>query len=258
MSPEGPSSDFEAVVFDLFHTLVDPEDFRPRDFDRTDGMAAVLGVDPAAFRPYWEAQLAELAVSADRPTDRVAAFARAGGLTPTTAQLEEVDDILGRYQDLALEQPRPEVLAALDALRRQGKRLGVLSNAHERDVRAWKRSPLRPLIDAARFSCFIGCAKPDRRAYEAVLSALGVGARRAAFVADGGSGELPGARAAGFGLVVLVSGPALRSGLRDAAQVAALEEEADLHLSGVEELPSALSGLRQGWTSAGGGRGRRL
>jgi putative hydrolase of the HAD superfamily len=246
MSPAGSSSDFEAVVFDLFHTLVDPEDFRPRDFDRTNRMAAVLGVDPATFGSYWETQLSELAVSAGRPADRAAAFARAQGLTPAPAQREAVDDILGRYQDLALEQPRLEVLAALEALRRQGKRLGVLSNAHERDVRAWERSPLSPLIDAARFSCFIGCAKPDRRAYQVVLSALKVEARRAVFVADGGSGELAGARAAGFGLVVLVSGPALRSGLRDAAQVAALEEEADLHLNGVEELPAALRRLRRG------------
>ncbi len=232
----------EAVVFDLFHTLADPEDFRPRDFDRGGEAAAVLGVEAAPFRAHWERQLAELAVSLDRAADRAAAYARARGREVSPEQWSAVDDILGRYQDLALQHPRPEVVAALQVLRAAGLRLGLLSNAHERDVRAWERSPLRPLVDAACFSCFIGHAKPSPQAYQVALAALRVGPGRAAFVADGGGGELTGARRVGFGLVVLVSGPALRRGLRDAAQVAALEPEADVHLNGVEELPARLLG----------------
>jgi len=230
----------DAVVFDLFHTLVDPEDFRPRDFDRAGEVARALGVEPGPFRDYWESQLAELVVCADRPADRAVAYARARGRELPPAVWVEVDDILGRYQDLALEHPRPEVVGALGGLRSQGYSLGLLSNAHERDVRAWGRSPLCPLVDGAVFSCFLGRAKPSPGAYEAALEAVGAAAARAAFVADGGSGELAGARRHGFGLVVLVSGPALRSGLRDADQVAALVGEADLHLAGVEGLPALL------------------
>lgn len=226
----------DAVVFDLFHTLVDPEDFRPRGFDRVDQVATVLGVEAVPFRRYWDRQLVELLVSPDRPVDRAAAYVRARGEQVSTAQLAAVDDILGRYQDLALEHPRLEVISALKALRERGLRLGLLSNAHERDMRAWHRSPLQPLLDAACVSCFIGRAKPDAGAYRSVLDALRVEASRSAFVADGGSGELAGARRAGFGLVVLVSGPVLRSGLRDRAEVDALAREADLNLGGVEEL----------------------
>jgi putative hydrolase of the HAD superfamily len=230
----------DAVVFDLFHTLVDPEDFRPRDFDRVERVAAVLGVEAGPFAGYWQGQLRELVVCPDRPSDRAAAYALARGLPVSRAQWEAVDGILGRYQDLALEEPRPEVLGALRALRRGGMRLGLLSNAHERDLRAWERSPLRPLLDAAVFSCFAGHAKPTPEAYGAALAGLGVAPGRAAFAGDGGSGELEGARRYGFGLVVLVSGPALRSGLRDALEVALLEAEADLHVTGVEDLPALL------------------
>ena len=230
----GPAVD--AVVFDLFHTLVDPEDFRPRDFDRVEQVAGVLGVELAPFRRYWDRQLIELLVSPDRPVDRAAAYVRARGEQVSGGQLAAIDDILGRYQDLALEHPRPEVISALEALRGRGLRLGLLSNAHERDLRAWHRSPLQPLLDVACVSCFIGRAKPNAGAYRSVLDALRVEASRSAFVADGGSGELAGARRAGFGLVVLVSGPALRSGLRDRAEVDALAREADLNLGGVEEL----------------------
>jgi putative hydrolase of the HAD superfamily len=234
------SPSIRAVVFDLFHTLVDPEDYRPRDFDRTKRVAAVLGVEPGAFGAYWEEQLPSLAVCADRPADRAAAYARAQGREVSPEQWAEVDEILGRYQDLALEHPRPEIAQTLERLGGCGLRLGLLSNAHERDVRAWPRSPLRPLLQAACFSCFIGRAKPAAEAYALVLTELGVEAAEAAFVADGGGGELAGARDCGFGLVVLVSGPALRSGLRDAAAVSALEEQADRHLRGVEDLPGLL------------------
>ena len=240
LPPVRPIPPLEAVVFDLFHTLADPEDFRPRDFDRVADMAAVLRIELAPFRSFWDHALAELAVCPDRPADRAAAYAREQGRAVSPAQWGEVDDILGRYQDRALEQPRPEVVAALQALRHRGLRLGLLSNAHERDVRAWPRSPLRPLLDGVVFSCFLGHAKPSPEAYAAALAALGSEAGRTAFVADGGSGELAGARRHGFGLVVLVSGPARRSGLRDAAQVAALAGEADRHLAGVEDLPALL------------------
>lgn len=229
-------------MFDLFHTLVNPEDYRPQGFDRVEQVAAVLGVDARPFRAHWEGELARLAVSPERAADGAAAYARAQGLSVGAAQWAAVDDILGRYQDLALEHPRAEVVEALRVLRSLGLRLGLLSNAHERDVRSWERSPLRSLLDAASFSCFIGHAKPSPEAYRAALSALSVDAGRAAFVADGGGGELAGARRYGFGLVVLVGGLAQQSGQRDADQVAALEAEADLHLCGVEDLAGVLGG----------------
>lgn len=42
----------------------------------------------------------------------------------------------------------------------------------------------------------------------------GVAAGRAVFVGDGGSNELTGAKAAGFGLVVFMRGFVVRNGLR--------------------------------------------
>lgn len=33
-----------AVVFDLFHTLVDPEDFRPHDFKRLEALSDEIGL----------------------------------------------------------------------------------------------------------------------------------------------------------------------------------------------------------------------
>jgi len=85
-----------AVVFDLFHTLVDPEEFRPRDFDRAGRVAEILGLDSAAFRLFWERELLDLVVSGDDPAERAAAYARGLGHGVTPRQVAAVSDALGR------------------------------------------------------------------------------------------------------------------------------------------------------------------
>jgi putative hydrolase of the HAD superfamily len=229
-----------AVVFDLFHTLADPEETGPRDFDRVREMARAFGVEEGWFRSEWEMMLPLLARSPDRPARRMAAHLRALGTEVDDRQMAAADDALGRYQDAALAAPVAGAVDALRTLGERGLRLGVLSNAHERDVRTWESSPLAALVDAVCMSCFIGWAKPEPEAYAAILDRLGVGADVTAFVGDGGADELPGARAAGFGLMVLVAGPAIRSGLRSPGEVAELEAEADLRIEDVESLPAVL------------------
>ena len=79
----------------------------------------------------------------------------------------------------------------------------MLSNTHALELRAWPRGPLAPMVDAVALSHQIGVCKPDPAAYQHILTALGVPAAAAVYVGDGSSNELPGARAAGFGAVVL-------------------------------------------------------
>jgi putative hydrolase of the HAD superfamily len=235
-----------AVVFDLFHTLVDPEERRPRTFDRIAEAARVLGVDPDRLRIHWDDSVYEAATT---PGRTAAVLARICDPTPGEAILGAVDDAMGRYQDLAIEHPLPGVIGTLDSLHGAGIRLGLLSNALERDVRAWPGSALARRFDAAVFSCFAGAMKPEAAAYRAVLDELGVPAGRAWFVGDGNAGELTGARAAGFGRVVVVTGPALRSGLRTPGEMTEIAADADLEIGDVSRLPDllGLSGPRSGW-----------
>jgi HAD superfamily hydrolase (TIGR01509 family) len=226
-----------AVVFDLFHTLVDPEEHRPRDFDRLGEAARIVAVDPDHLRNRWEEWVPDLLRSPFRPA---ALIVREAGRDDDPSLLAVVDDIIGRYQDAAILAPEPEVLDALRELRKDGVRLGLLSNAHERDVRAWDGSPLAPLFDVAGFSFRFGTAKPEPDAYRRVLEELGVDADHAAFVGDGNGGELHGAHRAGFGLVVCVTGPALRSGLRTPGEMAILAAEADVAVDSVAEIPGLL------------------
>lgn len=224
-------------MFDLFHTLVDPDEHRPPSFDRIGEAARLLGVDPGTLLRHWESVVAEAATTPERPA---VLLARACTEPPAPEVLDAVDDAVGRYQDMALAAPLPGAVDTLRVLRSRGLVLGLLSNAHVGDVRGWASSPLAEWFDSAVFSCFAGAAKPDPAAYRAVLDELRVAAPDAAFVGDGNSAELAGAREAGFGLVVAVTGPAVRSGLRTADEMAAIAMDADAVISEIAAVPALL------------------
>jgi putative hydrolase of the HAD superfamily len=81
----------------------------------------------------------------------------------------------------------------LTTLRRNGFRLGVLSDASPEIAAAWPAGPIAALVDAAVFSCETGCTKPDQRLYAGISNALGTPAHRTVYVGDGGGNELRGA-----------------------------------------------------------------
>lgn len=231
-----------AVVFDLFHTLAFPDDFRPPDFDRLGRAAAIFGVGEDELRSYWFDEVVPIVVGRpDRPADLLARFAVARGGRDGDAARAAVDDAIGRYQDAALLRPRASVLAALAAVRSAGLATGLLSNAHERDVREWDGSPLSGYFDTALISCFAGLVKPEPAAYRSVLASLGVDAAQAMFVGDGGSEEFRGARAVGFASVVCVSGPPVASGFRTAAEMEAIAVDADVRIAEIGELAGVIA-----------------
>ena len=79
--------------------------------------------------------------------------------------------------------------------------------------------------------------KPHPESYATVLRALQLPAAQAAFVGDGGSDELAGARRAGFGLVVFAKGT--WSGWSP-EQLAARIPHADTTIHSLRELPALL------------------
>jgi putative hydrolase of the HAD superfamily len=239
---ESPKQEFpvierRSIVFDLFHTLVDPEAFRPGDHRRTEIVADLIGVNPQAFLSYWTNTLPTRLTS----SKTVLQFLEEYYLTQTGKRcprdkLERADYELGRYQDIAILRPRPDVVAALRALRSKGVKLGLLSNCDEREFREWSHSLLAPLFDTVCTSYSIGYAKPSVRAYEIALSMLEMKASRSIFVGDGGSGELEGAKEAGFGQVVFMKGFVSKNGLRTPRELALLQQTADTSIDSLEEL----------------------
>lgn len=230
----------QAVVLDLFHTLVNPEEFKSQAPRRLERVAERLGSDATSFIAYWRSNAYVRNRSRTPVIHWVEEFMRTTGRAVTPETLHDIDHDLGCCEDSTLLNPPEESLATLQDLRARGLRLGLLSNADEREVRSWPSSPLSLHIDAARFSFEIGHEKPEPQAYAAILADLGVSAARAVFVGDGGSNELAGAREAGFGLVVSMQGFIIKSGLRPPEKIRQLSQFAHATITSIDALPDLI------------------
>ena len=96
-----------------------------------------------------------------------------------------------------------DTLPTIQALRRRGYRLGLVSNTPwgtpeylwENQLR---RFGLAPYFDVCLFSSVVGFRKPDTRILQTALARLGVEAPRALFVGDNPDADIPGARRLGM------------------------------------------------------------
>ncbi len=99
----------------------------------------------------------------------------------------------------------PEVLAALDELRRARYRMGLVSNISLRPdlMRAdLERMGLAKYLDAMVFSSEVGLRKPDSRIFQEALDRLGVEPQETVFVGDRLYDDVSGAQAVGMRAVL--------------------------------------------------------
>lgn len=233
--------DLKSVVFDLFHTIVDPEDFRPKSYRRADLVAQELNVDLRSFSSYWSDSLARRNTARSQTIVKlIKDYLSLHGKKFDEEIIAKVDLEMGRYQDMAILNPRPETVSGLETLAQRGMKLGLLSNCDEREIRRWPDSPLAQYFDAVCFSCDIGFTKPSPTAFTIVLERLGTSPREAVYVGDGGSNELEGARQAGFRLVVFMEGFVANNGLRNPSEIETFRRTADMVIRQVSELPKLL------------------
>lgn len=191
------SGGLHAIVFGLFDTLV-PSGSRERRDAVSHAMADDLGVDRVlfaelfknSFRERWRGALGSL-------EETIAALAVRAGGNPTE---EAVRRAARRRLDFTRRQitPDPGLPALLDALRADGRRLGLISNCSAEVPALWDGNPLSRQITAPVFSCTVGCCKPDPQIHRLAAAALDTVPERCVFVADGAGGELPGAQAVGM------------------------------------------------------------
>ncbi len=232
------SEPLRGIAFDLFHTLVDPEDFRPKEFRRARAVAEALGLPVDEFDRAWTADHPDRTLRL-RPTidERLRDYCARFGVAVDPARLADALERLERYPALALRQPRAGTLDALRELRSRGWTLGVVSNCDASEIRYWSESPLAQLVDAVVFSCEIGYAKPSVEAYRALVDRWGgLPLSAAAFVGDGSNDELAGARRAGFARVIFQSEFVARNGLRPPAANERLRRDADASIDALAEL----------------------
>lgn len=180
------------MIFDLFHTLIHGAD---AERDRVVAeMGAMVGVDPpalvAAYHATWRQRLVRWNVE---ETVRLLA-GRLGG-SPSNDQIARAGAHRHALARRVLAAAAPSTLDVLDALRADGHRLALVSNATSETAEAWPHSALSRRFDVVVFSCELGVAKPDPAIYRAAADRLGVAPTGCVFVGDGADGELAGAAA---------------------------------------------------------------
>jgi len=190
-----------AVIFDLFHTLVDMRHAPPET-----STSHVLGIP----QEIWNQKVMEesphhaLGTEVD-PVESVRKIAHAIDPTiPMERILAAVESRPVRFR-AALVQVSPAILEMVGRLRELGLKTGLISNAGLDEIAYWPESPLAPLFDTALFSCQEKLMKPDPQIYLRAAQNLGVPAEACLFVGDGGSREHAGARGAGMHTVLLLS-----------------------------------------------------
>lgn len=190
-----------AIVFDLFHTLIDTEHLRPPGFDSIEVVAEICDIEHAPMRVFWDETYLLRETTRTDLTDLAQRHCERFDVTLDEAQRAAIDSTFGVCKDDALRYPETEMVTLIASLAASTP-VGVLSNCHEREVRCWDESPFADLATSFGRSTRIGAMKPDAAAYQWVLGELGAGAATAVYVGNGSSDELGGARRAGFGAVV--------------------------------------------------------
>jgi len=196
---------YDAVIFDLFGTLVDNVHDAAYHTCLWE-TAAVLGIDEDAFIACW----CEESFRHQR---------RVGILPSTAAQMEYVCQRFGipillekieravmlqrtRFGSGSLT-PRPGTVDTLAALHAQGYALGLISDCSWEVPDVWEQSAFAGLFQATIFSCVSGARKPDPCLYHFACEQLDLRPDRCLYIGDGSSHELTGACQVGMDAILL-------------------------------------------------------
>ena len=195
-------SKYDAVIFDLFGTLVDNPEVPGRSlgtYNRAvEDVASTLGAPADEFTRLWGAT-SGMRMTGVFPTAEgyMAHLCHKLGVHPDDGRLAHAArirlDAVGRQLV-----PRHDSLDTLARLGRAGYKIGLISDCSRETAVHWPGTPLAPLIDAAVLSCEVGVKKPDPRIYQLACALLGVTPERCLYIGDGESDELAGAQRVGM------------------------------------------------------------
>lgn len=139
---------------------------------------------------------------------------------------------------------RPHVVETMQALRRMGLRLGVVSNIISKSFvpHILNEYGITEFMDCVVLSSETGVRKPHPAAFEPALKALNLPPERVAYVGDTISRDVRGARNANLGLMVLIRNPAIKhrdAGLENSGFVP------DAEIDDLIEIPDIIQKFNQ-------------
>ena len=198
---------FEAVVFDLFGTLV-PEFPRSEFTDSVRAMAAILEVDPETFLQGWNDTAMERQTGAYGDIgDNVRSICRQLGVEVGGGTLARALQGRGAMYRRWFH-PRPGALETLRTLKERNYPIGLISMCAPDTPPLCRASELAPFVDVEMFSSEVGLRKPHPEIYLRACDRLGVAPSDCLYCGDGAYGELTGAAMVGMS-PYLIADPAV-------------------------------------------------
>lgn len=183
-----------AVIFDMFETLVTLYSV-PTYFGRD--IAADLGADIEKFYPLWH----DMDEDYSKGKMDFEEVIRRIGERVVYAHPERIPEVVKKRYDFKAECFRhveERILSMLRELKKQGAKIGLISNCFREEAAAIRESVLAPYFDVMQLSCEVGMQKPEQSIFYKCLRELDVKPEECLYVGDGGSMELETAESLGM------------------------------------------------------------
>lgn len=187
-------NNIEVVFFDLFFTLIRPEYSKLRNEND------VLGVEIGEWEKYAEDDELYLkrATTNMSPQEIIEDIIRKMKIDINENDKAEILKLREERLKNSLMNVDSVILDVILNLKKDGKKICLISNADIIDAMHWDKSPLHDSFDAAIFSYKIGYLKPQAQIYKFALEKMMVKPENCIFIGDGGSDELRGAKKLGI------------------------------------------------------------
>ena len=208
---------FQAVIFDLFGTIVD--DFAAASAGSNHAeFPAALGLPYDPFMQHWR-QLTDRRSLGEFQTveasiEHVCAII---GVSVTAEQMARAVETRLQLTRRALK-PRPDAVTTLAQLKNEGFKIGLLSNCSIEIPIVWPESEFAELFHATVFSSRERIKKPAQQIYHLACERLGVTPETCLYIADGENYELAAAAQVGMQPVLFKTAASPREIRREARE----------------------------------------
>ncbi len=193
---------YQAVIFDLFGTLIDNLSEQEYASVRKQ-MASGLSVPLDDFNRLWSDTAYKRNTGVFLSIEEnIEYIGQVLNVPFENTQIKLAAQIRNDYTTRCMT-PRADAIEVLSHLKSQGYQSGLISDCTPEVPVIWKETPFAPLINTPVFSCLAGFKKPDPRIYYLVMEQLAVEPEKCLYIGDGDNQELTGAAKVGMHPVLI-------------------------------------------------------
>lgn len=189
---------YQAIIFDLFGTLVDNFPIQ-RTTSALSEMATVLSASIQDFVSLWTIDTWPMRASGSFSSleTSIEYVCQLLDLRVETDRIQKASQIWLTFTRNILT-PRPMTVETLIELKQAGFKIGIISDCSLEVQFIWPDVPFAKLVDTSILSCAVGMKKPDPRIYQLACEQLAVLPEKCIYIGDGSSHELTGASRVGM------------------------------------------------------------